>query len=292
MNTRNWMTVLGCMAFTAMPAMADGHKDEEGHAPDPIVHEGELDRDDERGDRGYADTYTFEAQVGQMLTIDLTSGDLDTYVILESPEGNEWANDDHEGNVGHSHLSMMVMEEGEYTVTATSFGQGETGEYELEINLSAAPENPPEIDREQHRGNLARGDQTLQTGEYYDTYPVTLNEGDMVTITLNSEDFDTYLILIADAANNPLHVENDDHNGSLQQSQISQAITRSGDYSIYVTSFAERETGDYTLSVMTMTASDGDEEGAEEEAEEAAEEVVEEAEEAALEAVEDAEEAE
>ena len=115
---KNWMTMMGCLAFVAMPATAQLEaRDADDAAGDagPITHEGTLERGDEvfDGQNGhYVDHYTFEVEAGQFVTIDLTSDELDTLVILESPDGQEWVNDDHDGILGHSRISTPLSEAG------------------------------------------------------------------------------------------------------------------------------------------------------------------------------------
>jgi len=234
-----------------------------GGGPAPIMHNGELRDGDETvpdSNGRIVDHYTFEVVAGQQVEIDLTSNALDTLLMLQSPSGVNWENDDFEGQLGHSRLAMMLTEPGEYTASATTFQPGEMGAYQLVIQLAAAPDEPLDIEQQTHQGRLAPGDERLADGEFADKYPIAGERGDQYTITLDSDDFDTYLVLVQDGVEDGLHAQNDDFQGSLTRSRISQTLPADGDYTLYVTSFNGGETGSYDLTIERIrTESEGQE---------------------------------
>lgn len=95
-------------------------------AGDPMFSEGE-----------YYDSYTFQGQPGQRVTIDLDSTDFDTYLMLESPGGQREFNDD-DGGTGHSRIDLELSRSGTYTVYVTSYASGETGAYTVTVNQGQA----------------------------------------------------------------------------------------------------------------------------------------------------------
>jgi serine protease Do len=98
------------------------------------------------------------------------------------------------------------------------------------------------------RGDLSRGDRTLRTGEYYDEFTIQAQGGEEITFDLHSRQFDTYLIVIAPDGTRD---ENDDHDGSLDQSVVVVDEAQRGRYRVMVTSYEEGETGRYELRVDT-----------------------------------------
>ena len=98
-----------------------------------------------------------------------------------------------------------------------------------------------------YRGQLDTGDDRLD-GDYYDTYDIHGNAGDVVVIDLFSSSFDTYLILMAPSG---ADTQNDDHDGSLDRSRIQKVLDESGEWTVFVTSYESRETGAYELSITT-----------------------------------------
>ena len=98
-------------------------------------------------------------------------------------------------------------------------------------------------------GELRSGDDTLDSGEYFDVYTVDVEVGDVVSADLSSEDFDPYLIL---ESGDELQVDNDDcTTGDLTRSCAAITAVESGTVRVLVTSFEPGETGDYTLEIET-----------------------------------------
>ncbi len=81
----------------------------------------------------FFDTYTIEVQAGQPLTVDLTSADFDTYLIILDDQGQPSENDDFEGSRNQSRIDLTPQRAGEYQVLVTSYQGGETGNYQVEI---------------------------------------------------------------------------------------------------------------------------------------------------------------
>ncbi len=111
-----------------------------------------------------------------------------------------------------------------------------------------APAGPTEQTRS---GELAAGDETLQTGEYADTYGLTVRQGQTVVVDVTTDgELDPYVILRAPGGTQE---ENDDHEGSTQHARVEHVATEAGYYSAIVTSYEPGETGSYTA---TMTVRD------------------------------------
>lgn len=88
--------------------------------------------------------YTFEGTAGSAitLTMDATSGSLDTYLILLGPNGNEIArNDDRDDVTTNSTITTQLGQDGTYTIVATRFGQaigGTEGDFTLTFEQGEA----------------------------------------------------------------------------------------------------------------------------------------------------------
>lgn len=83
----------------------------------------------------YRDIYVFDGSAGQHASVDMTSREFDTYLILVTPDGETIQNDDDEGNTTRSRIAVPLHETGRYRVVATSYKAGETGAYELSLEL-------------------------------------------------------------------------------------------------------------------------------------------------------------
>ena len=93
-------------------------------------------------------------------------------------------------------------------------------------------------------GSLSPGDPQLNSGEYYDTYQVNVSGGQTVRFRCNSQQFDTYLIIIDPQQQQR---ENDDMTGT--NAGLDLYMPASGTAQIHVTSYQAGETGGYTLQV-------------------------------------------
>lgn len=91
----------------------------------------------------YLDRYVFEGRRGLPVTIDLSSEDFDSYLILRSPSGVQEDIDD-TGESFDSRYARVLEEDGLYTILATSYAPGETGRYRLalEAGTERIPLNP------------------------------------------------------------------------------------------------------------------------------------------------------
>ena len=211
------------------------------------MYNGSLAPGDEQLQSGeYSDSYTFTANAGDQITVDLTSTQFDPYLILIPPTGDQIDNDDWEGSLSHSRIEASASASGTYEVLVTSFAPGETGSYLLDLDASAGGYSGSGASPAQGAtGTLAPGDQTLSTGEYSDMYEFTAGPGEAVSIDLTSTQFDPYLIVQTPDGE---QIDNDDYQGSLSRSHIDTSAANGGTYRVQVTSFAPGETGSYSLS--------------------------------------------
>lgn len=215
------------------------------------VERGRLEKGDDTLASGeYSDVYTFTASSGQRAVVDLRSGDFDPYLFLRAPSGEQFDNDDFEGDANRSLLSLDLTQSGEYRVTVTSYQKAETGAYTLSMDVGRSKTLVARVD---HSGRLEDGDTTLQSGELYDSYDFEGSPGQRVTIDLRSTAFDTYLILQDPAGE---QAENDDaaDDSDLGHSRVEADLTEAGTYRVLVTSYESGESGAYTLSIAPSDA--------------------------------------
>ncbi len=99
--------------------------------------------------------------------------------------------------------------------------------------------------------------QTLQNGNYAVGYSMTLNQGDIVDISLcgytSENNFDAYLFLL-DANYNEVSYNDDGLSSCNLGSRIEYIAPASGTYYIIATSYSSGRTGDFTLNVSVATA--------------------------------------
>jgi len=218
---------------------------------------GALERGDDvlSADRSFFDVYTFEGRRGQQVAIDMVSPEFDTYLILLAPDGSELAQDDDGSGSTNARIVLTLPLDGTYTVVANSYRGGETGRYALRAStLDGRPSQPsapsaPNNALVRHEGILVpgAGTATLPDGSLYKEYTFEGRTGQSVTMTLESPDFDTYLILL-DARGNKL-AENDDAGQGTTNSQLTVRLPDSGVYRVLVNAYDRRGRGRYRLTI-------------------------------------------
>lgn len=202
---------------------------------------GNLASSDVTRDGGqYIDTYTFQAAPYQEVKITMT-GDFDTYLIVKSPSGIVSENDD---AAGGSLLDLITTEGGTWTVQATSYEAGETGDYEVIVT-------PGRVGQAQvSEGRLDRGDKQAIKGEYYDEQTASLNPGSQYYVELSSLGFDGYLSVVSPSG---AATRNDDA-GSTELARVGPLTGEAGQWKIYVTSVSGDEVGAYDLRIISFPA--------------------------------------
>jgi hypothetical protein len=93
---------------------------------------------------------------------------------------------------------------------------------------------------------LARGDEQLDSGEYFDPYSLRGHAGDRVVVRMESGEFDPYLIIQGPGQ---FSHDNDDAEGGTLDALLDVRLPTDGDYRILATSYAPGERGRYTVSI-------------------------------------------
>lgn len=199
---------------------------------------GELGPGDTKLGR-YFDTYPFQLTAGDRIVATLRSYDFDAYLHLESPDGTEVENDDYSDD-GDARLDVLVDVTGTWKIKVTSYEEGEQGEYLLTVNR----ERLREIDS--YTGVLDGRDPVSVKGEHYDSYTVELQSNQRVILSMQSEEFDAFLVL--KPPQGPRMI-NDDYLEETE-SRIDFIAEAGGVYEVYATSYAGGEQGGYSLRVL------------------------------------------
>ncbi len=224
-----------------------------------IDTDGTLDKGDDRLNGGeYYDVYSFQASAGDELTAVVTSTAFDTYVVLKSPSGEAWGNDDHDNSKDRSELTVTADAAGEWALVVTSYEGGETGAYHTSLSQVAAGTAAGSGGEDRHTGSLGPGDSTLDSGEYVDGFELKGRAGEHVVIDLRSDDFDTYLALGSPSGE---MWQNDDHESSSHRSQLSMELPETGTYTVAITSYKPAETGDWQVTITRSNAEAATESG-------------------------------
>lgn len=95
---------------------------------------GKLDKDDPLHKNKKHKLFTFNMEAGKTYQIDMKSGAFDSYLYLESPEGDVLAQDDDSGGFPDARIVHKAAKAGRYRIICTHFGGGgNLGEFSLSI---------------------------------------------------------------------------------------------------------------------------------------------------------------
>ncbi|ACV12315.1 hypothetical protein Huta_2148 [Halorhabdus utahensis DSM 12940] len=225
---------------------------------------GEITRDDRYYDNytiaGYHDTYGFEADVGDEVTVEMRPDneiDNDAQIALFDPDGDLAKTAEYNGEDGNAVITQYGVDQysaGEYTIVAT--GDQDTDLFSYEISVY---EGIP-IDRmisygESLTGEITRGDRyydNFSVKGYHDTYGLQADVGDEITIEIrphNEIDNDAWIALYDPDGN---RVEYDEHGGEDGNAVITQYGVdqySAGEYTIVATGDQDTDLFSYEISV-------------------------------------------
>ena len=96
--------------------------------------------------RSSADEWYYSGTIGQNITIELISGDIDSFLELYNPSGVLVASDDDGGGYPNAKIVYTLLATGVYRIEAHSFAYNTAGDYQLELyftgNIPAAAVGP------------------------------------------------------------------------------------------------------------------------------------------------------
>jgi hypothetical protein len=244
------------LAGTALPAAAQGTI-----RPGQAVR-GELSSSDPvLADNTHYDIWRFRGEAGHVYGVTLRSDAFDAYLAVGTSAGGDCEDcesDDDGGGGTDSRVEFRAGGNGTYEIRANSLMEGETGAYTVELedlgeheqqSQSNAAVTPIRLGQTVE-GELTEDDAQADDDSYYDVYVYQGRAGETVSISLSSDDFDTYLVVgrIVGGALETLESNDDGPDGT--NSLIRVTLPEDGDYVIRANSLVGGETGAYTLQVM------------------------------------------
>ncbi|NJO44631.1 MAG: trypsin-like serine protease [Oscillatoriales cyanobacterium RM2_1_1] len=205
-------------------------------------------------DNSHYDIYAFEGKAGQQVMIEMTSREIDSYLILLDAEGGELAQDDDGGGENDAKIVVTLPQDGTYTFLANSYDAGELGGYQLRLRTAALRQQPPTSRPTptgvllQQQGSLDTNDAVLpMDGSLYDEYSFEGQAGQSVVIRLESQEFDPYVALFS--PNGRLVAENDDVSRIDKNAAITVTLPMTGTYRVVVNAYDSTGRGQYLLTV-------------------------------------------
>ncbi len=187
---------------------------------------------------GSFDTWTFDVEAGDVIYLGIFSEDFDVFLRLYDPDGVLIDEDDDSGSdTNAAFWNYPITVTGTYKLELTEYYNTDGGEYYIYFNRIIAAgqlENSQSV-----QDNISRGD--TDAWEFYGTV------GDIINISLNSDEFDTYMTLIS--PENTLLFFNDDLGESSDSGVEEYELLSDGIYTIYAEGYVLDDFGSYTLEL-------------------------------------------
>lgn len=212
--------------------------------------------DDQLASGEFVDWFPLALEPGRTVTIDLASTEFDAYLMVVTPRGNRFENDDAEdgGGTRNARIRRRFDEAGTYQIGVTSYQAGESGRYELRVAVEEAETAPAASPAgavaltagRSTSGQFAPGDATLASGEYVDAYTFEGRAGQTARIDMLSTAVDPYLIVRFPDGR---QTENDDVGPNDRNASVFLRLPADGTYQVLCTTYRPAEVGAYDVAL-------------------------------------------
>jgi hypothetical protein len=251
--------LLTAAAFLVVPATAPGQRGPDGAFPRVTpgqAVQGRLESTDPvLRERGHFRVFQVRLEEGGRYVVRLDA-DFDAYLRLARalPGGvtEILASDDDGGEGLNSRIGYTAPSTGTYLLVATSYGQGATGDFTLSVEAVRPPRVVRLLRSHAIAAHLLADAAQTEDGRNADVYTFGGRAGERVTLTMQSEDFDTYLILGRTSGGRFEELtRNDDGDepGDGLNARIVTTLPADGVYTVMATTFSRGSEGRYLLLV-------------------------------------------
>lgn len=196
--------------------------------------------------------YHFIAEAGDVVAITMESRDVDAYLRLGDERGNELLSDDDSASDLNARIGpVRLPENGAYVIVASTFDNIVSDGTEVEVGdftLTVTAYEPEEI------SYPVEIKDTLEDGEVLRLYSFEATAGDVLSISLNSDDFDPLLVVHEAGTVNAPSVRDDDSGPGRNALIVPYIVPTTGTYFLRATSFDEEIGGDYSLVITPLEA--------------------------------------
>jgi hypothetical protein len=199
-------------------------------------------------DAAGTDVYSLFGRTGDMVVVEVTSGDFDSYLTLREASGFTVQNDDREPGITDSRLMYTFSRDEAVEIEVSAFGAEESGRYMLSVTEFVLEDDVEEVvdgrllaDGEEVTALLSVA--ASSTPEQRFTIRALANH--RIVLEMSSDFFDTYVTVIGPSGQE--YVNDDGISGSTN-SLLDVVAPETGTYEVYATSFSGSGTGLYTIS--------------------------------------------
>lgn len=194
-----------------------------------------------------SEVYRFRGRAGDVIAITMTSTEVDSYLRLGDAQGNELLNDDDSAAGLNARIGpVMLPADGDYVLVASTFDYVVSGGSEVEIGgftVSIDRYDPVPMD---YPGDI-EGDLNAETPLI--VYSFEGRKGDVISISMDSDDLDSYLTIapasdLADAAQ-----RDDDSGGNLDSLITPYIVPGTGTYFVTAASYDADAEGEFEVQI-------------------------------------------
>lgn len=213
----------------------------------------ETDNEDDETGRFY-DQYTFRGRAGQRIQVTMESEDFDAYLSLGQLRDGEWnglETDDDGGEGTNSRLRYVIPADGEYVIRATSFTEA-TGGYTLALSERTVTQATSRrvTAGQTVESELDEDDTVLESdNSFYETWTYQGSAGEDVRISMESDEFDTFVAIGRMVDGEWEEIASMDDGGDGTNSLLEVTLPENGEYVIRANALTSEMTGAYTLRV-------------------------------------------
>jgi hypothetical protein len=225
-----------------------------------------LDAGDARmTDESTYEDWTLAARAGERVAVTMTSTAFDTYLTVSSPDGSFLRMDDDAAGGTNARVVFTAPSTGLYTVRANALTKDGLGAYTLRVDRAASGDRdtpaPQDVDANARpirmggrvESSLDARDPRLADGSSVEAYLLELRQGERVSVTMRSSDFDPYLIV---AQRGGGFSRNDDDGAGGDDARVTFTAPEAGTYVVRANSVTANAAGAYTLEVSGGTGGD------------------------------------
>lgn len=220
-----------------------------------LTERSQVQKDNITNNYYYFDAYLFNGVAGKSYAIDCRSSEFDAAVLLHSVSATNTltfiAADDQSGGYGDGQrvgndalLFVVAPATGRFAIFATSADvdpQGK-GSYTLKV----IPDAVKPIRRgETVKASISTNSIKTSAGTYLDAYGFYGKSGELIWITMHSNEFNPFLILQTNAGDPPIASAGESRAQSIRMNVI---LPSTGIYILLATPYETNKTGKYTLS--------------------------------------------
>jgi hypothetical protein len=235
--------------------------------------------------RGRFQSYRFEGRAGERIVVTMNAEQFDPYLDLALVRGSSLSvigSDDDGGEGVNARLVATLPETGTYLLVASALSADSArgaGAYTLSRgpcdDACAADDGSPAVRSPRLpvlalraerrtipasgvvRDSLTLADARRNSGAAFHAFSIEAASGRTLRVSLQSIEFDPYLVLLQLDGDSLRQIQTDDDGGVGTNSLVEWQIDEAGTYVIVASSYSGSSTGSYILHVTQGSASDG-----------------------------------